>query len=255
MTALRTILGILIGLAVSGLSVGGLAALLGGDAAATAVVGIAFGVLGGIYSGIAFFRGTYGLGFFSILGLALDLTWSMLNTIAGLLVWLPACAVVGKAIPPDANSRRSGTFVYDKNPRGGGYSATTIGTVIGGGWDSHEETHVWQARIFGPTYMLVYILSLLLNMLTRLCMGKLGDLTMQAYYRTCFEDWAYWAGTSSASIRWPGWVGGFFLCLVYVACVAFLPFGIALGPWPLAVVGGGLWLAALIVRNLLPHGH
>lgn len=255
MTALRTIGGIFLGMALAGGFYGGVAAGLGAEAVPAVVIGLAVGAAGGAHAGVAFFRRIHALGFFSIAGLVLDLTWSMLNTLAGLLVWLPACAVAGKAVPPDANSRRSGTFVYDKNPRGGGYAATTIGTVIGGGWDSHEESHVWQARLFGPAYMLSYILSLLLNMLARLCMGKLPDITMQAYYRTCFEDWAYWGGTNSAAIRWGGWFGGLMMCLGYVALPALIVLGIVPGPWWLSLIGGVGLLAVLIVRNLLPHGH
>ena len=155
-------------------------------------------MIGAVYSAIAFGRGVYRLAPFRILGYVLDMSWSLLNTAASLLVWLPACAIAGgNFVAPDENSQRSGMFVYTDNPRGGGYAATTIGTVIGGGWSSHEKMHAWQARIFGPAYLLVYIMILLLNMLFRLLAGKTAELSQKAYYRICFEYWAYFAGETS----------------------------------------------------------
>jgi hypothetical protein len=90
---------------------------------------------------------------------------------------LPACMIAGgDFVEPDANSRRSGTFVYRLNPRGGGYDATTIGTVIAGGWSSHEEMHVWQARLFGLSYIPIYLLSLLLKHAVPFVCGKAGGI-------------------------------------------------------------------------------
>src|SRR5262245_35885393 len=101
----------------------------------TALIAAAVGALiGGVYSIVAFARGIYGWGPLSILGYLLDMSWSLPNTAASLLVWLPACLIAGgDFVEPDDYSRRSGTFVYPKNPRGGGYAATTVGTVIAGG--------------------------------------------------------------------------------------------------------------------------
>src|SRR5258708_5476083 len=216
MAALRMLLGAVAGLLIA---FGSLYLILhfafnvgSSTAMAVAIVGA---VIGGAYSAVAFARGIYSLGPFSVLGYLLDMSWSLPNTAASLLVWLPACMIAGgNFVDPDDRSRRSGTFVYQDNPRGGGYDATTIGTVIAGGWSSHEEIHVWQARIFGPLYLPVYLFSLLLNILFRLCTGKTDDLAMQAYYRVCFEDWAYSAGSSSGeNISWSGWILWFFLSL------------------------------------------
>jgi hypothetical protein len=218
------------------------------------VLGLVTGAIGGVYSGIAFGRDIYEVGFFSIVGYLLDMTWSLLNTTASLLVWLPACLVAGgDAVEPDDNSRRSGTFVYSQNPRGGGYSATTVGTVIGGGWSSHEETHVWQARLFGPAYMPAYGLSLLLNLLFRLFTGNTDNIVMQAYYRVCFEDWAYAAGsTGGADINWGYWVLWFFLSAIYVACILLIPVG-AVAHLALVSVGGAIGLVIYsLIRAFTP---
>ena len=207
------------------------------------------GVIGGVYSAVAFARGIYGLGPFSILGYLLDMSWSLPNTAASLLVWLPACMVAGgDFIDPDDNSRRSGTFVYRENPRGGGYDATTIGTVIGGGWSSHEECHVWQARMFGLLYLPVYGLSWLLNLLFRLCTGKLDNIAFQAYHRVCFEDWAYSAGSAPGSdIRWGSWVLWFFLSLIYAGSIVLIVVGAVAGIVLLSIAAA----VALVVYSLI----
>jgi hypothetical protein len=226
---------------------------------AALVVAIIGGLIGGTYSAIAFGRGIYGFGFFSILGYLLDMTWSLLNTSASLLVWLPACLIAGgDFVEPDDNSKRSGTFVYKDNPRGGGYLATTVGTVIGGGWCSHEEVHVWQARIFGPLYLPVYLLSLLLNMLFRLFTGKTEKISEEAYYRVCFEDWAYSAGHSSGDsdeikkINWGGWFLWFFLTSVYVSSVVLILVGALAGIALLSILAAIGLVAYSLIRALTP---
>ncbi len=255
MTALRVVLGTLAGLGIAfttvylslhvGLGVNNNVALV--------IAGIA-AVIAGVYSAVAFARGIYAVGFFSILGYLLDTSWSLLNTAASLLVWLPACMVAGgDFVEPDDNSRRSGTFVYSKNPRGGDYAATTIGTCVAGGWSSHEEMHVWQARLFGPLYMPVYLLSLLLNLLFRLFTGKTEGIVMQAYYRICFEDWAYSAGSSSQSdIKWPQWVLWFFLSSIYVGCVVLILVGAVAGAAFLSILAAVGLVVYSLIRAFTP---
>lgn len=255
MAVLRVLLGVVIGF---GIPFGFLYLILhfgfaGSDNAALAA-GLIAGLIGAVYSAIAFGRGTYDLGPLSIVGYVLDMTWSLLNTSASLLVWLPACLVAGgDFVEPDDHSRRSGTFVYSKNPRGGGYDATTIGTVIAGGWSSHEEVHVWQARIFGPLYLPLYGLSWLLNLLFRLCTGKTDNIVQQAYYRVPFEDWAYSAGSSSGeSINWGGWVLWFFLSLIYTSCVVLIFVGAVAGIVLLSLLAGGGLIAYGLIRAFTP---
>ena len=255
MAALRVLFGLLAGV---GIAFGSLYVTLHfafnmDNNTALAIAGIC-GILAGIYSAVAFGRGIYGLGFFSILGYLLDMSWSLLNTAAALLVWLPACMMGGgNFVKPDDKSRRSGTFVYSDNPRGGGYAATTIGTVIGGGWSSHEEIHVWQARLFGPLYMPAYLLSLLLNLLFRLLTGRMEELVMQAYYRVCFEDWAYAAGSSSrADINWGGWILWFFLSLLYVGLLVLIFVGMVAGIAVLSVIAAVGLIAYSLIRAFTP---
>jgi hypothetical protein len=257
MTALRTLLGFLAGF---GLGFGNqylIVHFVFGWANGTALaVGAGCGVLCAAYSALAFGRGVYGLGVFSILGYILDMSWSLLNTAASFLIWIPACMMFGgDYVEPDDNSKRSGTFVYEKNPRGGGYAATTIGTTIGGGWSTHEEIHVWQARIFGPFYIPVYLLSLVLNILFRLVTGKLTDLTTQAYYRICFEDWAYSGGSGTASTtdwKWGGWFLWFFLSFIYVGITVSIVVGIVAGTALVSIIGAVALVAYSLIRTFTP---
>jgi hypothetical protein len=186
------------------------------------------------------------------------MTWSLLNTTASLLVWLPACLIVGgNFVPPSGNSKRSGTFVYDKNPRGPDY-LTTVGTVIAGRWCSHEEVHVWQARIFGPLYLPVYLLCLLLNMLVRLCTGKLEKLPEEAYHRVCFEDWAYSAGQVTGDdktikeIEWGGWFSWFYWSSLYVSCVVLIVIGKLEGIALMSILAAILWVTLTLIRTFRP---
>lgn len=254
MTALRVLVGIVVGF---GLAFGSWYLAwhfaLGVANSTALVIGLICGVVGGLYSAISLGRNIYALGPLSIFGYVLDMTWSLLNTAASLIVWLPACMIAGgNFVEPDEHSRRSGTFVYQDNPRGGGYAATTIGTVIAGGWCSHEEVHVWQARMFGPLYLPVYLLSLLLNVLFRLCTGKTEDLTMQAYYRVCFEDWAYSAGSSSGeSINWSAWFLWMFLSLVYVSAIVLIVVGAVADVVLLSVFAAVGLVAYSLIRALV----
>ena len=254
---LRVLVGVVLG---GGLAAGaaylGMQSVEAGETA-TVIVAVLLGVLGATYAAIALGYNVYTFRVMSALGLLLDVTWSILNTAAGLIVWIPAALISGaKFQTPDPNSRRSGSFVYDKNPRGGGFDATTIGTVIGGGWSSHEEIHVWQARIFGPFYMISYVLSYVLNLIFRLLTFRKSNLVTEPYHRICFEDWAYWAGAMTGSkIKWGAWIGGFFLCLLYVSLILMIIVGAAVGMMPLLVAGiVGLALYSLI-RALLPGSH
>src|SRR5260370_27857577 len=119
MLALRVILGVVAGL---GIPFGSLYLILHfgfnvGNAIAFGAAS-ACGLIGAVYSAVAFARGIYGLRPFSILGYVLDMSWSFLHTTPSLIVWLPACAVAGGAfVPAGDKSRRSGTVVYAENPR------------------------------------------------------------------------------------------------------------------------------------------
>ena len=186
--------------------------------------------------------------------LILDVTWSLLNSFAAFAVWIPVCAIAGSNFQePDSNSQRSGTFVYDQNPRGGGYQATTIGTCIAGGWSSHEETHVWQARIFGPVYMPVYVINLVLNLLFRLISGNYDNYAMEAYKRITFEDWAYAAGhITSGDIEWSWWFLWLLLTSINVALVLMICVGVLAKTIVVSIIGAVGLLIYTVIRVFTP---
>ena len=249
------LLGFFLGIVLAGGSYFALAMLLGASTITAAIfLGVA-AVIGAGYSAVAFSKSTYAVGFLSIFGYLLDMSWSLLNTTAALVVWIPACKI-GKAnfVAPDDDSKRSGTFVYDKNPRGGGYDATTIGTCVAGGWSSHEETHVWQARIFGPTYLAAYGLAWIFNVLFRLLTGKTKDIGLEAYFRIPFEDWAYWGGSTSGNeIDWAWWLLGFLLAFIYTGSLVAIVAGLVLGSWPIALGGVGVLVVYSLIRAVTPR--
>jgi len=202
-----------------------------------------------IYSPIALASGVYEVGFFSILGYVLDMTWSVLNTLVG-LVYIPICIFAGGGFQVDSDTQRSGTFCYLASPRGVGWRMT-LGTVIGGGWNRHEEVHVWQARMFGPAYFPIYGLCWLLNVIFRLITGKLTDAAVEAYRRVCFEDWAYAAGGDS-EISWGLWFLWFLICTVYVGLGISAVVGFIANTIVLSLIAIGVLIVYSLVRAFTP---
>src|SRR6185369_12956739 len=111
------VLGFFLGLLLAGGSYFGVALWAGAGLMTAAIVALVAGVIGAAYGTLALSKKVYAVGFFSILGFVLDLSWSLLNTLAGLLVWMPACLISGASfLSPTEDSKRSGTFVYSSNP-------------------------------------------------------------------------------------------------------------------------------------------
>jgi hypothetical protein len=128
--------------------------------------------------------------------------------------------------------------------------------VIAGQWSAHEETHVWQARIYGPAYLICWGLSFGLNILFRLLTFRTSDLIGQAYHRVPFEDWAYWGGDHPGPGLHPlGWIGGLLLGSLYVTLVVLIVIGIVedeTSVWVIGTVGLAMYH---LIRALLPAGH
>jgi hypothetical protein len=253
LATMRIAFGVLIGAAVPGaLAYFLMDQVAGTDTAVTLIVSAVCALTGSVYSAIAFNSGIYRPGgILAVLGYLLDITWSLINSIAGLFVWAVVCKLTGSSfLTPTKESQRSGTFVFDKNPRGDGYDATTVGTVIAGGWSTHEEIHVWQARIFGPLYLITYVSAFILNLVSRVSILHFSKIVYESYRRIFWEDWAYLGGTvsgGSTSPQWGGWTGGFFIALLYLSLVAAIPLGFALDITFLWIVGiAGLSLYTFI---------
>jgi hypothetical protein len=177
----------------------------------------------------------------SIWCLLLDITWSLPNTMVGML-WLAYCLIrSGQWQIPNEETQKRGVM-HLAGVTLGGAQATTLGNVIGGRWMIHETVHVQQARILGIVYWPAYLLGFTFAFIVRLAAipiwtiaGRFrsGDGTVEAihdhaYRRTVMEDWAYQSTPHDApQISWGVWTLWLVIGLVYGVLI-----GITLAPVP-----------------------
>lgn len=250
MIIVRLLVGLVLSAGLSfGTSYGLLTLLSGSHGSGLLIVSLIVAGLCGLYGAIAFANNVYRLGFFSVLGLVLDMTWSIPNTIFG-LVYIPACLIAGGGFESSLDTQRSGTLCYTSSPRGVGWRMT-VGPVIGGGWCRHEEVHTWQGRIFGAAYYPVYFTCYLLMLLFRLVLGKVSDVPVEAYRRICFEDWAYASGGDS-EIGWGMWFLWLVISAAYIGATALAVYGFATHGLVLGLIAVGVMVVYSLGRNLAP---
>jgi len=210
------------GVVLEGLATGMLGAGLGWAAlsqlefltAGAAVAGAAVGSLNGLISGgtgMYEWRGVRGW-----LCFLADSTWALLGTASGLALHL------ANTFDPDPSyvvgmSRRSNRHVYEA-----GFSmrpgfALALGNVVSGAGgtaglrgesrravrrrklvDVHEGAHLFQNRLLGPIYPLVYLAWMSIGALVGLVVSLVGErrhvwkvVETLAYYDNPFEYWAY----------------------------------------------------------------
>lgn len=220
-----------------------------GTAATLTIVGVVFAGAFGFVMGLL---GVYAIRPRSLWAFAIDVTWSAINTVTG-LVFLIFCAIKGTRQPPTPVSEDRGA-IWFTNAALGGAGATTIGTVMGGQWLTHETVHIQQARIFGPFYWPVYLVSYAANMLSRLITGRFQDPHWQAYGRVVMEDWAYNAAPRSEVLVAPS-ILWFALALLNALALGVLVADVpALGALPsllgLGAIAWWIGLAALLAYAL-----
>lgn len=180
-----------------------------------AAVGAANGAVSG-WRGIYAWRDPRGTAAF-----VLDNTWALLNTTTGLISNTVSQFTSGRGGYSPALSLRQDRHVYAEGMRLKKGFATTWGNVVTGagaidGDDDravrrrqlvtdHEDVHVWQSRLFGPVFLVVYIGWTVIG-------GAVGivrwavhrDAPLSAYiestgyYANPFEWWAY-----SRDAHWP----------------------------------------------------
>jgi hypothetical protein len=147
---------------------------------------------------------------------AIDSTWSLTTTTAGLFAHGVAALRRDAGYSPELSERKN-RHVYERGfqPRKG--FAITLGNVVNGAGDTnrprriklvtdHEDVHVWQARLFGPTYPVLYLgwmigggaAGALVWATTRRDESLTKVVESCAYYLNPFEWWAY-----SRDDHWP----------------------------------------------------
>ncbi len=196
--------------AVGGALLGATTGAAFGVAAPLAAVGAANGAISGWRSVYDWSSGKGWAAF------TLDSSWAIASTAAGLVAH-GVGAVRGAPGYAAALSRRQNRHVYRRGfqPRRG--FAITLGNVVNGAGDvgrarraklvtDHEDVHVWQARLFGPAYPVLYVgwmvgggaAGAVLWAATRRAepFGKVVESV--AYYLNPFEWWAY-----SRDDHWP----------------------------------------------------
>lgn len=173
-------------------------------------VGVAMALVAGANGALSGWRQVYawrtrtGFGAF-----VLDSTWAVLPVTAGLVTHGVALVSKSPGYEPSL-SHRQNRHVY----RGGAFLqrgfALTLGNVISSAGDvsrarrrklitDHEAVHVWQARWFGPLYLVMYLVWSVggavvgaVVWLLRRRREPLGKVVEScSYYLNPFEWWAY----------------------------------------------------------------
>lgn len=174
-------------------------------------------VFGGVHGWLAGRRRIYRLRHRQgVAAFVLDHTWALTTTMGGTVV-IVLSAIRRRLGGVDAGfdaslSERRNRFVFRRGfvlRRG---FALTVGTVVTGAADAqgeiterrrrlvdeHEDVHVWQARLFGPSYPILYgswfvmgAMFALARRLVRRSSSLSDDIDAFAYYRNPFEWHAY----------------------------------------------------------------
>lgn len=213
----------------------------------------------GVFGFITGIVGIYALRPLSIWVFILDVTWSALNTVTG-LIFLIYCAIKGTFETPTETTQDRGAIHFTDAALPGA-QATTIGTVMGGDWLIHETIHLQQARIFGPYYWPMYLVPYLLNMLARFLTIRFSNPHWEAYGRVVMEDWAFNAAPrSKTSIEVGPWILWFFLALIngfgLLVAVAHIPvvgaipalIGLTVIPWWIGLI---ILLLYALIRSFI----
>jgi len=184
----------------------------GGMALAGAILGLLYGLEAGI---LLIYDLEKAEGW---LMLILDLTWSLPNTLFGLVFGNAIYVFIGW--PSRAQSEGQTWIVFmPRNPSGTGFGHTvlqTLGTINLGGAGNHEKIHLLQARIFGPLYLPVFGINYAINFLIQaLWTVTLGMLLNRMRVR----DVAYFRPPSSSA------VGGFFGWIYYATLFELWAYG------------------------------
>jgi hypothetical protein len=179
-------------------------AVLGGAALTPLGLGVPGAVVGGLNGLVSGSRRIYDwnrpVGWVAFL---LDSTWGLIGTGAALGIHGLQRARRDRGTYRSDLSERQNRHVYDTGGTMRKRFAMTVGntvTNLGGRRDlleRHEMLHVWQARLFGPTFPLLYGAWTAVGALVgtarwaRRRDGLRKNVDTVAYYHNPFEYWAY----------------------------------------------------------------
>lgn len=204
-----------VGTAVAGAALATSVGLPLGIVPLAAAVGAANGAVSG-WRGIYAWRDPRGIAAF-----VLDNTWALLNTTTGLISNTVSQFTSGRGGYSPALSLRQDRHVYAGGMRLKKGFATTWGNVVTGAGEidgdearavrrrqlvtDHEDVHVWQSRLFGPVFLVVYIGWTVIGGAVGIVRwavhrdAPLGQyIESTGYYANPFEWWAY-----SRDAHWP----------------------------------------------------
>jgi hypothetical protein len=138
-----------------------------------------------------------------LLGFPLDMTWGLAGTSSACVLHLLNLWVAGHADEP-----RQGVHRYREGARFRKSFALTLGAVMSNTGDEspgtelwrHEQTHVWQNRIFGPLYILTYAAWMAIFVIPALVSALVTKRNVRrrieawTYFNNPWEAWAYRVG-------------------------------------------------------------
>jgi len=204
----------------------GIAARSYGAAIVSPAVGVATGIVGAANGAISGWRQIYAwrrrVGWWAAL---LDSTWGLPSVLLGLVAH--AVAALRNGEYEASLSRRLNRHVYRRGAHLQAGYVFTIGNVISSAGDvdlprrrklivDHEDVHIWQARGFGPAYLVLYVgwnlVGFVVGLIAWLRHGRQEPfakvLRSWTYYSNPFEWWAYcrddlWP--PSGVVRGVGW--------------------------------------------------
>jgi len=198
-----------VGAAIAGGALGALTGALVGLPAVGAVVG-------GLNGAVSGHRRIYERSTRGALAFVLDSSWALATTAAGLAAHAVAAAQPDAGYAAELSERRN-RHVYARGLRFRRGFAITTGNVVNGAGDlasarrarlvtDHEDVHVWQSRLFGPLFPLLYggwmlggaVFGSIVWAARRRDQPFAKVVETCAYYLNPFEWWAY-----SRDDHWP----------------------------------------------------
>lgn len=183
---------------------GATGAALGGAAMAPFGLGVPGAIVGGLNGLVSGSRRIYDwkrpIGWIAFV---LDSSWALIGTAAALVVHSVQRTRKDRGTYRSDLSERQNRHVYDTGFTMRTHFAMTVGNTVTNLrghrelLEHHEMLHVWQARLFGPLFPLLYGAWMVLGGVagaarwTRRRGGLRSSIDTYAYYHNPFEYWAY----------------------------------------------------------------